>query len=190
MRLKVPGCALRHCLTLPLPMAASEQAALEAVLDSLTPAFGAALPPGGERPHALLVLAEDAGSATAVRFWADALTTGPALASPGAFPWCLANAPGATLARRFVITGPSLTWLLPQTLQAQSFEGPAAWLVSHLSSGCAQAAEPQAWVVALRFASPGARLALWHAHAGTVAEQGPLELIEAFSQRLESDWGF
>lgn len=187
-----PGCVLRHCMTLRLPTAASEQAALDAVLDGLAPAFGEALPPGGERPHALLVLAEDAGSTTAVRFWADALATGLPLASPGAFPWCLANAPAGALARRFAITGPNFTWLLPQAWGAQDLEGPAAWLVSHLAPSSAQNATPQAWVVVLRLASPDARLALWHAlwpaHAGAAAQQGLQALIAECSQRVMSDW--
>lgn len=183
-----PGCILRHCLTLRLPTAASEQAALEAVLDELAPAFGDALPPGGERRHALLMLAEDAGSATAVRFWADARATGLPLASPGAFPWCLANAPAGVLARRFAVTGPNFTWLLPQPWDAQALAGPAAWLVSHLSQRDAEDTTPQAWVVMLRFASPGARLALWHAHAGSAAQTGMQALLADWSQRLMFDW--
>ena len=59
----------------------------------------------------LLVASDNAGTATSVKFWADALRTGVGLASPELFPWCLANAPCGALARRFAITGPNATLL-------------------------------------------------------------------------------
>jgi hypothetical protein len=86
-------CALGQAAAVDLPEARSEQAALEAVLDALAPAFEGDSPVAGERRGAL-------GTDTSVQFWRDALAVGPGFASPAAFPSCLANAPCGTLARR------------------------------------------------------------------------------------------
>ena len=59
----------------------------------------------------LIVVSDNAGTATSVQFWSDAVATGVAVASPELFPWCLANAPCGALARRFQITKPNLTLL-------------------------------------------------------------------------------
>jgi len=59
----------------------------------------------------LIVVSDNAGTATSVQFWSDAVATGVAVASPELFPWCLANAPCGALARRFHITGPNSTLL-------------------------------------------------------------------------------
>ena len=84
-----------------------EQEAVSSALDALAPLFA-----GASGDHSGLFLASpNAGNATALRFWADAMQAGVALASPQLFPWCLANAPCAALARHFGITGPSTTWL-------------------------------------------------------------------------------
>ena len=85
-----------------------EREATQAVGDAIAVLFetGAA----GDR-LGLVVVSDNAGSATSVQFWADAQRTGVALASPELFPWCLANAPCGALARRFGVTGPNLTLL-------------------------------------------------------------------------------
>jgi hypothetical protein len=84
-----------------------ERQMMESVMDRLTAFFE-----NRSRDRtALFLVSPDAGNATAVRFWADAQTAGVAFASPELFPWCLANAPCAALARRFGITGPNSTWL-------------------------------------------------------------------------------
>jgi hypothetical protein len=93
-----------------LPQLESEQASLEAMFDHMAPLFECVSSVEGERDGALLVVTDDAGSGTSVRFWREALAVGLDVASPGAFPWCLANAPCAAIARRFGITGPNLTW--------------------------------------------------------------------------------
>ena len=59
----------------------------------------------------LYLASSDAGAATSLRFWAEAQRTGLGLANPELFPWCLANAPAAALARRFGITGPNVSLL-------------------------------------------------------------------------------
>lgn len=85
-----------------------EREALHTLGEGLAPLFAIAAP---RERTALLVASDNAGSATSVRFWADALRTGVALASPELFPWCLANAPCGALARRLGITGPNSTLL-------------------------------------------------------------------------------
>ena len=129
---------------LPLSPELPEQAALEAALDGITL---------GVTPEtALLVLTEDAGSATAAKFYADALATGPALASPAAFPWCLANAPCATIARRFGLTGPNVTWLVDGLDRPEGFAPAVAWLDGPTAP---------AVVAAIRFSGPSPRLVVW-----------------------------
>jgi hypothetical protein len=86
--------------------ASLEREAVEAAFDALAPLFE--FDAARER-SALFVVSSNAGSATSMRFWADAVRTGVALASPEHFPWCLANAPCGALARRFGITGPNFT---------------------------------------------------------------------------------
>lgn len=110
-----------------LPADALERDALGAVLESLAELFTGA----GGPESALFVASNDAGSRTALRFWADAQRTGVGLANPELFPWCLANASCGALARRFGITGPNATWL------GQSDAMEAAWTAaeSHLSRG-------------------------------------------------------
>lgn len=95
-----------HCsASLDAPL---ERDAVEAALPALAPLFEF----DGSRDRAgLFVVSSNAGSATALRFWADAVRTGVALASPELFPWCLANAPCGALARRFGMTGPNFTSL-------------------------------------------------------------------------------
>src|SRR5262245_2518899 len=93
-------CSLRKAILIDLPRGDAEQAAFETALGALEPAFEMARE--GERLGALLVVSEDVCSSTAVQSCLDALA-----ANPAALPWCLANVPAATLARRFRITGPS-----------------------------------------------------------------------------------
>ena len=105
-----------------------EREAVEAAFSALAPLFEFE----GARDHtALFVVSSNAGSATSMRFWADAVRTGVALASPELFPWCLANAPCGAIARRFGITGPNFTCLgeadaLTGALQASADELAAA----------------------------------------------------------------
>jgi hypothetical protein len=84
-----------------------EREAMEFAFDRLAPLFEGA----AGHDSALFLASPDAGTATALRFWSDAQRNGVALANPELFPWCLANAPCASLARRFGITGPNATWL-------------------------------------------------------------------------------
>lgn len=149
-------------VALPLRAGLAEQAALEAALD------GVALEVSSET--ALLVVTEDAGGATAVKFYADALATGPALASPAAFPWCLANAPCATMARRFGITGPNVTWLVDNLDRPEGYHPVVAWLEG--------AADP-AVIAAMRFAGVAPRLAIWR---WSPADGVPSERL------LRADW--
>ena len=131
---------------------ALERDALEAAMPQLTALFE---PPCGTNA-ALLVASTDAGSRTALRFWAEAQRTGVAFANPELFPWCLANAPGGALARRFDVRGPNATWLGGR-------EGlDAAWAAaaSHLENGTVS----RAFVVAIDFGlAPGSepRLRAW-----------------------------
>jgi 3-oxoacyl-(acyl-carrier-protein) synthase len=86
------------------------------VVDAIAAQVGALLEPlapsaAARDRVALFVASPNAGAATALQFWAAALRTGPALASPELFPWCLANAPCGALARHLRITGPNSTWL-------------------------------------------------------------------------------
>lgn len=93
----------------------------------------------------LIVASDNAGTATSVQFWSDAMRTGVAVASPALFPWCLANAPCGVLARRFNVTGPNSTLL---------GEGDA--LLAALDTASDQLAQGQvdcAVVVALCFAN-------------------------------------
>ena len=94
-------------IELELPGDTLERQAIDAVMDGLSPLFEERT---GKR-SALFLASPDAGNATALRFWADAQLAGVALANPELFPWCLANAPCAALARRFGIIGPNSTWL-------------------------------------------------------------------------------
>ncbi len=128
----------------PLDPDAAEQAALERALDRLSLEVSPRT--------ALLVLTEDAGSATARTFYADALSAGLALANPASFPWCLANAPGATISRRFGITGPNLTWLVESLDAAEAYAPAAAWLDGETAP---------AILAAVRFGGIGPRLVVW-----------------------------
>lgn len=89
-----------------LPRNVSEREALESVMEPLAPYFAKSSGRAG-----LFVATRDAGSRTSVQFWRDAMRVGVAFANPELFPWCLANAPCAAIARRFKITGPNVTWL-------------------------------------------------------------------------------
>lgn len=186
------GGFLRGSLMLALPSATSDQSALESVLDLLAPVFEEATANDGERDGALLLVTDDAGSATAVQFWRDALAVGPALASPGAFPWCLANAPCAMIARRFAVTGPNITWLATRSDPHSAFDAPAAWLADHLLSALATGQPTQAWLVALHFGAPDPHVMVWHwmgDSAGRAAfPDDALALAAALRDRLKDDW--
>jgi len=83
-------------------------------IDSIASNLALIFEPGGDvPPHrtGLYLSSADAGIATSVRFWSEARRTGLGMANPELFPWCLANAPAAALARRFGITGPNYTLL-------------------------------------------------------------------------------
>lgn len=110
-------------LELELEAGLLEREAIDSVLDGLAPLFAST---NGER-SGLFVASTNAGTATTLRFWSDSQAVGVALANPELFPWCLANAPCAALARRFHITGPNFTWLGgDEAMQA-------AWSTAHLS---------------------------------------------------------
>lgn len=113
----VPAPALR----LALPADALEREALAGAFDALTPLMGDAAGPDS----ALFIVSDNAGRASALRFWADAQRSGVGLANPELFPWCLANSPGAALSRHFGLAGPNTTWLAgPAGL-------PHAWQAAH-----------------------------------------------------------
>lgn len=119
-----------------------EREAMDQIADGIAPLFDA---PGGR--IGLIVASDNAGTATSVQFWADALRTGVAFAGPELFPWCLANAPCGALARRFGITGPNSTLL-----------GEADALLAALDTGeelLAQDRVDAAVIVAVCFASAG-----------------------------------
>lgn len=140
-----------------LPADALERDALEAVLESLDEIFTGAAGPAS----AIFVASNDAGSRTALRFWADAQRTGVAVANPELFPWCLANAPCGALARRFGITGPNATWLG----RRDALEAAWAAAQTHLARGAVQ----RAFVVALDFdpiPPDPARLRAWRLQPG------------------------
>jgi hypothetical protein len=90
-----------------LSSARSEREAMEAALERLAPLFAG----GSGHTSALFVVSANAGSGTALRFWADAQRSGVAVANPELFPWCLANAACSAISRRFGITGPNSTLL-------------------------------------------------------------------------------
>ena len=181
---------LRASLWCPLPRQASEQESLEAVLNDLAPIFETVPAADGEREGALLVVSDDAGSATAVKFWRDALSTGLAVASPAAFPWCLANAPCAMIARRFAVTGPNLTWLVSFTDPRTAFDAPAAWLSGSKGLGSGDGKRVEAWLVALHFGAPTARAMVWHwTGFGADSERdNRLALAAALRDRMAADW--
>ena len=85
-----------------------EREAMEQVADGIAVLFDIEAP---RERIGLIVASDDAGTATSVQFWSDAVRIGVAVASPELFPWCLANAPCGALARRFRITGPNSTLL-------------------------------------------------------------------------------
>jgi hypothetical protein len=173
-----------------LPHAASAQESLEAVLDDLAPIFEAVPLVEGERDGALLVVSDDAGSATAAKFWRDALSTGLAVASPAAFPWCLANAPCASIAQRFGVTGPNLTWLASLTDPRAAFDAPAAWLADRMCFGTNDRKPLDAWLLAIHFGAPSARAMLWHLRSSDADRFGhdPLALAAALRDRAAAEW--
>jgi len=140
--------SVAHALPAPavalvLPADALEREALAGAFDGL-----AALMDGAAGPaSALFVVADNAGRASALKFWADAQRSGVGLANPDLFPWCLANSPGAALSRRFGLAGPNVTWLDGPAVLAQ------AWQAAHdlLRSGRAG----RVFLVALRLGQDG-----------------------------------
>jgi len=172
--------AVATSLSVKLLSDGSEQYALDSVLENLAPIFEAVAPVDGERAGALLVVSDDAGAATAVQFWRSALEVGLPFASPAAFPWCLANAPCATIARRFGVTGPNVTWLASFADVRSAFDGPAAWLADYLSVGA------NAWVVALHFGAP-ARASVWY-WDGRCKPSDIATFAGLIRDRMASDW--
>jgi hypothetical protein len=173
-----------------LPHGMSEQESLEAVLDEFVAAFETVPIVDGEREGALLVVSDDAGSATAVKFWRDALSTGLAVASPAAFPWCLANAPCASIAQRFGVTGPNLTWLASFADPRTAFDAPAAWLADRLCLEPGVGKRFDAWLLALHFGAPNARAMLWHwgRRGADGNEDDPLVLAAAIRDIVAAQW--
>jgi len=143
-----------------------EREATQAVGDAIAALFEAG--PSGDR-LALVVVSDNAGTATSVQFWADAQRTGVALASPELFPWCLANAPCGALARRFGVTGPNLTLLG----EAEALEAAFDHADALLSAGRVDAVV----VLAMTFVQDGApgEAVAWRIHcadAGLAARAG------------------
>jgi len=58
---------------------------------------------------AVYFVSPNAGIFSSIAFWQNALEHSPRFANPGIFPWTLANATSAYIARRFSITGPNYT---------------------------------------------------------------------------------
>ena len=129
-----------------------EREAMVQIGDAMAPWFDADV---SRARTGLIVVSDNAGSATSVQFWSDAVRMGVGVASPELFPWCLANAPCGALARRFHITGPNATLL-----------GESDALLAALDTAADQLAEGRvdvAVIVALSFAhaqSHGKGLAL------------------------------
>jgi hypothetical protein len=136
--------------------AAPERDALDVAMTELAALFSG----GGNVRTALFVASMDAGSRTALRFWSEAQRTGVALANPELFPWCLANAPCAAIARRFGITGPNGTWLGDDALAA-------AW--SAAGTRLAKGTVEQVFVVSVDFGhAPGnPKLEAWRIDSGS-----------------------
>ena len=165
-----------------------EREAVEAAFTALAPLFE--FDGSGERT-ALFVVSSNAGSATSMRFWAEAVRTGVALASPELFPWCLANAPCGAIARRFGITGPNFSCLgeadaLSGALQAAADElatarGDAAVIVAY---EFAAAAHSHAEFLGLRLGGAGSSRGLRPAPAEV--EFAGLSLRAVISARAES----
>ena len=153
-----------------------ERDAVEAALPELAPLFDFE----GERERAaLFVVSSNAGSATSMRFWADAMRTGVALASPELFPWCLANAACGALARRFGMTGPNFTCLG----EADALSGALQTAADELASArvdqvvivvfeFADAVHASAEVLALRFGGTG-RPDRMHLEPAALESAGP-----------------
>lgn len=57
------------------------------------------------------VVSPNAGAQASVVFWKQALNQGPGLMSPLHFPWTLANAPAAYIARKLGAHGPNVTFI-------------------------------------------------------------------------------
>ena len=180
----------RASLSVSLPFGGSEQESLESVLDALAPMFDRSPAVDGERGGALLVVSDDAGAATAVRFWHDALAVGLAVASPGAFPWCLANAPCAAIAQRFGVTGPNLTWLASLSDPMAAFDGPSAWLADWLCGEPHDGRPAEAWLAALHFGAPAARAVVWHWTTldAEVRRDDPLAIAATLREMIVEDW--
>lgn len=68
---------------------------------------------------ALYVATNDAGIASSVVFWKEAITHGPALLGPRLFPWTLANGVASCLSRTLGIQGPNITLVGEQAVFTQ-----------------------------------------------------------------------
>jgi hypothetical protein len=87
---------------------ALEKEALPRIGERLAALFDPPTPPDRS---GLFVATANAGFRSSLSFWSEAQRAGVGLANPELFPWCLANAPGGWLARRFHLTGPNATYL-------------------------------------------------------------------------------
>jgi 3-oxoacyl-(acyl-carrier-protein) synthase len=123
-----------------LPFAADRE-----TLPKLAERIGALFEPAVATEGGGLYLASsNAGFQSAVSFWSDARRSGFAVASPESFPWTLANASCAWLAREFHVTGPSYTYT------GRSVALAAAW--TQAQDDLVAGRVPRAWIVALDFA--------------------------------------
>jgi hypothetical protein len=120
---------------------ASEPATLAELVERVDGLFAGLRDP--ERAG-LYVVSPNAGFRSALVFWSQAVQTGVAFANPELFPWTLANAPCAFLARRFGVRGPNLTFTGDASALSMAF----AQADEHLHQGIVDTA----WIAAIDFA--------------------------------------
>jgi 3-oxoacyl-(acyl-carrier-protein) synthase len=147
-----------------------EREAMLQIIDGVGEVFATAAP---RARTGLFVVSDNAGTATSLAFWSEALRTGVDVASPALFPWCLANAPCGALARHFHVTGPNATWL---------GDGEALLAALEAAADALEDARLDAViVVALEIAKAGGGNAL--ALRMTAAADGPAQAFDAATAR-------
>lgn len=127
-------------LTMP---AGVDRDAIESAGERLAPLFASE---AARDRICLAVASTNAGSSTAVRFWAEARRTGLGVASPELFPWCLANAACGAFARRFDVRGPNFTYLGSSDALLAAIESASVQFTQHSIE--------MAVIVVLEFAEP------------------------------------
>lgn len=120
---------------------ASEKETLPLVATRLAPLFH---PPVSPDESGLYLVSANAGFQSSQLFWAQAQRQGVSTANPELFPWTLANAPAAWLARYYQLTGPNVT-----------YTGKASALLAALQQADDDLRSKRtstAWIIALDFA--------------------------------------